>query len=465
MSVTTQLVGFMRFVPFAGLEAWGYAALFPKKKHALLFAPVPLAELITHRKGFITINDAETYSRCRVQLRAQGVVRRDKAAVAGSAIKTKKQQVCRAGDFLVAEIDAKLGGFGIVPPELNGAVVSSHYFLFDVREERLRRDYLALCLRTQFFQKQVQATGSTNYAAIRPNHVLGYSIPLPSLTEQARLVALNQAAVSEAAKANKLATEREQEAAQFLETALGLKAEIAKPKLAAAKLHFVPFATLERWGEVFQGASDSQASSKFPMVRLGSVIANLQNGWSPKCLTRRAALEEWGVLKLGAVSFGEFDEAANKALPAHLKPTPEYEIQAGDVLISRANITQYVGACVFVAKSRMKLILCDKIFRVAFHDASTIERQFIVAVMKTAMVRRQIEASVTGTSPTMKNISKPALLRLRFPLPPLAEQNRIVARLDTFRDEARRFRAEADSGMAKVTQAFEAALFGVPVVS
>ena len=29
--------------------------------------------------------------------------------------KTKKQQICKAGDFLVAEIDAKVGGFGIVP--------------------------------------------------------------------------------------------------------------------------------------------------------------------------------------------------------------------------------------------------------------------------------------------------------------------------------------------------------------
>lgn len=458
MTATIQPSGFMRFVSFASFDAWGFDALFPKKKHTLLFPSVRLAELITQRKGFITINDAETYSRCRVQLRAQGVVLRDR--VAGSAIKTKKQQVCRAGDFLVAEIDAKLGGFGIVPPELDGAVVSSHYFLFDVREERLRRDYLALCLRTEFFQKQVQATGSTNYAAIRPHHVLDYSIPLPSLTEQARLVSANQAAVLEAGKAIKLATEREEEATQFLETALGLKAEAAKTTLAPAKLHFVRFATLERWGEIFQGTAVSQATAKFPIVRLGDVIADLHNGWSPKCLARPAAADEWGVLKLGAVSFGEFDEAANKALPQNLKPTPEYEIQKGDVLISRANITQYVGACVFVAKARTKLILCDKIFRVAFHEASTIERQYIAAVMKTPMVRRQIEASVTGTSPTMKNISKPALLRLQFPLPPLAEQRRIVARLDALCEEARKSRAEAEAGLTKVNQAFEATLFG-----
>src|SRR5688572_23890561 len=75
------------------------------------------------------------YKRCRVQLHAQGIVLRD--AIPGAEIKTKKQQVCKAGDFLVAEIDAKVGGFGIVPDDLDGAIVSSHYFLFDVNEEQL----------------------------------------------------------------------------------------------------------------------------------------------------------------------------------------------------------------------------------------------------------------------------------------------------------------------------------------
>ena len=74
---------------------------------------VPLGEIISYRKEFIQIDDAETYKRCRVKLHAQGIVLRDK--VPGTEIKTKKQQVCKAGEFLVAEIDVKVGGFGIVP--------------------------------------------------------------------------------------------------------------------------------------------------------------------------------------------------------------------------------------------------------------------------------------------------------------------------------------------------------------
>lgn len=147
----------------------------------------PLASAIQYRKQFVQIDDLETYKRCRVQLYAQGIVLRD--TVPGAEIKTKKQQICKAGDFLVAEIDAKVGGFGIVPDDLKGAIVSSHYFLFEVNEKVLNRRFLDFFIRTPAFREQVSAQGSTNYAAIRPNGVLGYKIPLPPLAEQQRIVA------------------------------------------------------------------------------------------------------------------------------------------------------------------------------------------------------------------------------------------------------------------------------------
>jgi type I restriction enzyme S subunit len=140
-----------------------------------------------YRKEFITIDDLTTYKRPRVKLHAQGIVLRDN--IPGAMIKTKSQQVCRSGELLVAEIDAKVGGFGIVPDELDGCIVSSHYFLFVIDETKILRRFVDYFTRTPAFQEQVEAQGSTNYAAIRPQHVLGYEIPLPPLQEQRRIVA------------------------------------------------------------------------------------------------------------------------------------------------------------------------------------------------------------------------------------------------------------------------------------
>jgi len=148
---------------------------------------VKLGELLRHRSELVTIDDLATYKRPRVQLHAQGIVLRDE--IPGALIRTKTQQVCHAGEFLVAEIDAKVGGFGIVPDALDGAIVSSHYFLYDLEETKIDRRFLHYFVRTPRFQKQVRAQGSTNYAAIRPAHVLGYEIPLPPISEQHRIVA------------------------------------------------------------------------------------------------------------------------------------------------------------------------------------------------------------------------------------------------------------------------------------
>jgi len=150
------------------------------------FRIVKLSKVLTHHKEFHIIDDTETYKRCRVQLHAKGIVLRDE--IEGYRIKTKKQQFCQTGEFLVAEIDAKVGGFGIVPPELDGAIVSSHYFLFTIDEEQLDRRFLNYYIRTLDFREQVNARGSTNYAAIRPHHVLDMTIPLPPLSEQRRIV-------------------------------------------------------------------------------------------------------------------------------------------------------------------------------------------------------------------------------------------------------------------------------------
>src|SRR5437868_4265750 len=130
----------------------------------------PLARVLELRRDSFTIDDEAEYRRVTVQLHARGIVPRDH--VVGSDLKTKRQQPCRAGDFLVAEIDAKVGGFGIVPPTLEGAVVSSHYFLFGIDESQLSRDFLGYFIRTPQFRSQVLANGSTNYASIRPADVL-----------------------------------------------------------------------------------------------------------------------------------------------------------------------------------------------------------------------------------------------------------------------------------------------------
>lgn len=159
-----------------------------------------LAKGLSHRKTLIRIEEENLYKRVTVQLHGRGIVLRD--VIPGSRIKTKDQQVARANDFLVAEIDAKVGGFGIVPTELDGAVVSSHYFTFELKQEELIAGYLEMLIRVGFLTKGILqfVRGSLNYAAIRPRHVLAVRIPYPPIPVQ-HLIAQQVSVVDQVRKA------------------------------------------------------------------------------------------------------------------------------------------------------------------------------------------------------------------------------------------------------------------------
>lgn len=60
--------------------------------------------------------------------------------------------------------------------------------MFEVDESRLDGRFLDYFIRTPAFRDQVEAQGSTNYAAIRPNDVLAYDIRLPPLLQEQRRI-------------------------------------------------------------------------------------------------------------------------------------------------------------------------------------------------------------------------------------------------------------------------------------
>ena len=84
---------------------------------------------------------------------------------------------------------------------------------------------------------------------------------------------------------------------------------------------------------------------------------------------------------------------------------------------------------------------------------------FLAHVLRISDVRRQIEANITGTSPTMKNISKPALMNLTFPLPPKSEQIPMAHELSRARAKAANLRERAGRVRADSWNAFEAAVY------
>ena len=366
------------------------------------------------------------------------------------------------GDVVFSRIDARNGAIGVLQESIAKAVVTTEFPVFVPVPDRLDGGFVKLVLRTGHFLAALRrkASGTSGRKRITPDAFADLRVPLPPLDEQRAIVAAHRAALDRAADLEREADEAEARAMEAFEAALGFGPPAPLPE---RPVFIASFKDLDRWSHEgilrrIAGGDTAQASP-YPTVRLRDVIADLENGWSPKCHDRPAGPDEWGVLKLGAVSFGVFNPEENKTLPRHLEPRPHLEVKPGELLISRANVTRLVGAVALTGETRPKLMLCDKIFRVVSREPTPVAMKFLAEALRISDVRRQIEANVTGTSPTMKNISKPALMSLTFPLPPKPEQVVMAKALADARAKAADLREKARKERAKAWTDFETAVY------
>lgn len=158
-------------------------------KSGVTYPRIKLGTLITLQKEAITVDEETLYKRVTCKLNGQGIQPRDK--VYGKDLKTKRQQVLKANQLLVAEIDAKFGGYGVVPDDCEGGIVSSHYYTYDIDQNELVPRFLSIVLQSTNLLDQVKmfVKGTTSYSAIRASDFLDIDIPLPTPEKQAAIIA------------------------------------------------------------------------------------------------------------------------------------------------------------------------------------------------------------------------------------------------------------------------------------
>lgn len=172
-----------------------------------------------------------------------------------------------------------------------------------------------------------------------------------------------------------------------------------------------------------------QLPAHWQLKRLRFATTGIEQGWSPQCDNEVADDDRWGVMKVGCVNGDRFDPLENKALPANLDPIPAYELQPGDVLVSRANTQELVGSAAVVPEGvRPRLLLCDKLFRI--RPEADVQARFLTYLLRTPAARYQYERDATGASGSMQNIGQDTIKNLSIPLPSTDEQATITDFLD-----------------------------------
>ncbi|MCG2767237.1 MAG: restriction endonuclease subunit S [Anaerolineae bacterium] len=373
------------------------------------FELAPMKAFLKHRKEFFVIDDAKQYKRVTVRLHAQGVVLRDE--IYGSQLRTKKQQAIKAGDLLVAEIDAKVGGVGVVPLELAGAIVSSHYYLYEIDEKVCHPRFLEYYIRSGAVEQQFQEVvrGSTNYASIRSHHTPELQIPLPPLDEQRRIVA------------------RIEELAALIEEAQALRAEAREEAEALLS------SELDRR---FDRSKDSELPPRWNWFTLGDLLIRGKDGIRTGpfgTLLSKSDFRARGVPLIGiaCVDRDKFHpDRCDYISERKADALTRYRLVNGDAIVARSGT---VGRCCIVRNVGGLAIMSSNLMRLRFNTDECDLSLVCQLLNSSALIHKQIDEMCRGTTRTFFN--QQILTSMEIPLPDVHDQHRIVAHLDDLQDQ------------------------------
>ena len=160
--------------------------IFEENKKNALYPFHKIGTLMSKNTEYIKVEESETYKRVTVKLNDNGVILRD--IVKGEEIGTKRQIRISKGQLIVAKIGASRGAIGIVPDELDKAIVTQDFLTYTIDMQLVLPNYLGLLLSTKVFTKYLEKLNRGSVIKrLDENLFLNMEIPLPSLAEQAAL--------------------------------------------------------------------------------------------------------------------------------------------------------------------------------------------------------------------------------------------------------------------------------------
>jgi len=371
---------------------------------------VSLSTVLSLYQEYIDAPEPRLYPKLSVRLYGKGVVLDEPAD--GALLRMKRHQLARGGQVILSEIWGKKGAIGLVPSEGEGALCTSHFFLFDVDYSRIEQGYLQAIFRANYLEPQLntEARGTTGYAAVRPKHLLRAQIPLPPLDEQRRIVAQIEAyaaAIEEARGLRRAAVEE----AEALFVSI-LQSVIESLLLAHSNTTIGSFADVRGGKRLPRGESLVTYPTPFPYIRVSDMKAHS--------------------VDMGSIQY----------VPEHIHPQiAQYTIGSEDVYVTIAGTIGYAGR---IPAELHGANLTENAAKIVLYNKTQVLADYLVYAIQSPQVQEQFNQKQTVTAQPKLALHRIASTEL--PLLPPGEQRRIVAYLDDLQarvDELTRLQAES----------------------
>jgi type I restriction enzyme S subunit len=161
-------------------------------------------------------------------------------------------------------------------------------------------------------------------------------------------------------------------------------------------------------------------------VRLGEIIESMTNGlYKPEGFYADKGV---GCLRMYNIQSGKIILNNLKRMILNTEEIEQYLLKHGDLVVNRVNSRELVGKAALVNRPEEPLVFESKNIRVRFIEKD-IFPFYANTFFRTHEVRQVFEGDAKQTC-GQASVSQPQIAGLAVPLPPLAEQHRIVAKVD-----------------------------------
>lgn len=309
------------------------------------------------------------------------------------------------GDLLIAMSGATTGKIGIYRGK-EICLQNQRVGKFEVYSPQLiNKKFMHFYLL--WLQKYIEIAA---YGGAQPNIsasvIENFSISLPPLNEQHRIVAKLEQLLSKV-----------QSCQERLDRIPKILKRFRQSVLAAACS-----------GRLTEDWREQNPDVEWENTILQNVIyEKLRNGYSPKPVKYTTNLK---VITLTATTSGKFSDCFFKYINDEIDQNSYLWIKNGDILIQRGNSLEHVGISAIYEGCSDQFIYPDLMIKVVA-DKMKILNKFLYYILSSFKIRQYFRENATGTAGNMPKINQSVLLNTPIPLPPLAEQQEIVRRVES----------------------------------
>jgi type I restriction enzyme M protein len=150
--------------------------------------PYKISQLLKRIKEPFELENNVKYKRVTIKGNHNGVVLRD--IELGSKIGTKNQFYIRKGNFILSKIDARNGAFGLIPDDLEGAIITGNFWTYKINMDLIDGEWFYYFTHSFNFLEicKNSSTGSTHRKYLNEDIFLSQVISVPKIEDQRLIV-------------------------------------------------------------------------------------------------------------------------------------------------------------------------------------------------------------------------------------------------------------------------------------